>query len=107
VKTPFLLEVPQTHPTNRDKLQAFKSVNEIWTHSDKFDHSEGKWIALLLPGNPHGNLPYEDCMESEDPWDIVAGYCRVLEESGYLTNGKTERDAVEALCRKRGIPFDL
>lgn len=104
----MLIDVPRTPRNRKADIAEFKRANHIWTYSSgpAFEHC-GKWTALLLPGNPHSELPYGEDMDPKEPMEIIAGYCRVLEEAGFLVDGPTEREAIRALCGNLQIPCTL
>jgi hypothetical protein len=92
--TPNLLDVPPTHPTRQEILQAFKTRQGVWTYCGKgMKREEHPWEALLVPSGG----------EPDDPVSLIAGYCRLLEEAGLLVTGETELDAVQRLCAANEI----
>jgi hypothetical protein len=103
----LLFDVPPDTKSLKWKLNEFKAKNGVWTHCAP-PEIEGRWTALLMPGNPHINpIPYQDAFKTFEPMDIIAGYCRVLDDAGFLVTGETEREAIENLCRNLNIPFEL
>lgn len=111
MKQPALFNVPKDAPSHKERLDAFKVKIGIWTHNLEDDHSDSKWMAMLLPKSGNGAENYSDhrcyCDGSDDPFEIIAGYCRIMDETGRTANGETEREAVERLCDGLKIPFDL
>lgn len=107
MKQPLLLEVPKDAPSRKDRLKSFCAENGIWTYSCGPEFEDwNKWNAMLMPGNKSDiRVPYQDCFKSNDPMEIIAGYCRVLEETGFLVEGKTEWQTVQLLCANVGIAF--
>lgn len=109
MKQEQLFDIPKDRASQKELLHRFCKANGIWTHTitrAKASKDFPAWTALLLPSNPHGiELPY--VQDETEPMEIIAGYCRVLDESGMLVEGETEREAVEILCRNLNIPFEL
>lgn len=102
--TPMLLDVPATHPTRYERLQAFKTRQGIWTHRASFrTKEEHPWSALLVPRARLALAGYIDGDEPDDPMSLIAGYCRLLDEARLLVTGETELDAVQRLCSENNI----
>lgn len=97
--TPFLFEVPKTHPGRVDRLKALKKRQGIWTwHCKEFRREDHPWEALLVPRARRRLAGYSGTAESDAPEDLIMNYCRLLEEAGLLVSGETELQAVRALC---------
>lgn len=66
---------------------------------------------MLMPKDGDGKERYHDhrvyCNGSDDPLEMIAGYCRILQESGRVEYGHTEMDAIKNLCSENKIIFDL
>ncbi len=45
--------------------------------------------------------------KSDEPYELIAGYCRILEETQRSTFGHTEREAIKNLCADNQIPCNL
>ena len=111
MKTPNLLDVPKMAPSRRDKLKAFKAKHRIWTH--KFDSGdEFPWDAILLNQSYAAVKAYckeADPTQSDEDFafNLLRGACRLMDEAEYAVRGKTERDAIEELCKQNNIPFDV
>lgn len=106
--TPPLIDVPKTHPTRYERLQAFKERQGIWTH--KAPHrpkSEHPWSALLVPRARQFLAGYLDGDKADDPFSLIAGYCHLLDEACLLVTGETELDAVQRLCAENNIVCPL
>jgi hypothetical protein len=102
--TPNLLDVPPTHPTRQEILQAFKTRQGVWTYCGKgMKREEHPWEALLVPRARKMLAGYIGGGEPDDPVSLIAGYCRLLEEAGLLVTGETELDAVQRLCAANEI----
>jgi hypothetical protein len=102
--TPNLLDVPPTHPTRHEILQAFKTRQGVWTHNAHFrDRKEHPWSALLVPRARKMLAGYIGGGDPDDPVSLIAGYCRLLDEAGLLVTGETELDAVQRLCAANEI----
>jgi hypothetical protein len=101
MKTPSLLEV-ERQPT---KLELFKAKHDIYTH-----HSgslKPAWCALHMPTARTFGYGVTD---KSDFYDCVSKICRLLDESGVMGYGDTERGAIVATCKACGIevkPNDL
>lgn len=103
--TPFLFEVPKTHPGRADKLKAFKLRQGIWTwHCKDFRREDHPWEALLVPRARRRLAGYDGIAESDEPEALIMNYCRLLEEWGLLVSGETELQAVRNLCAANEIP---
>lgn len=105
-----LLNVPKMGPTRKETLRSFTSRVGIWTHSigRMATPDFPKWTAMLLPKNEWGiQLGHEHYCKSDDPWHIIAGYCRIMQESGYMDYGQTERDAVQRLCHNLNVACEV
>jgi hypothetical protein len=104
---PVLFDVPKDAPSHEQRLKAFCEREKIYTHhTPRMTREEHPWQAMLLPGNYRGiKIPYQESFKSDEPVEIIAGYCRILEESGFLATGATKREAVERLCLNLRIPF--
>lgn len=107
MKTPNLIDVSKDSPSKADKLEAFKKEHGIWTHRATIAKQDYPWSALLLPTNPHYELPYQEFVKDLEPVEIIAGYCRILDEAGFLVTGKTESEAIDRLCVNIGITQPL
>lgn len=98
-----LLDVPKMAPSREElsqrEIEYVKAQHGIWTHkSGAFKRGEHPWTALLLATGPCGaDIPYSAQMQRMTPMEMIAGYCRVLDEHGLLTTGETEREAMEEL----------
>lgn len=106
MKHPTLIDVPKDSPSKRERLEAFKKLHGIWTHNAGYEPKDEPWSALALNQsavalNGYGVKP------ADSPLDIIAGYCRLLDEWNLLVTGETEREAIRTLCEKNGIVFDL
>jgi len=97
VKQLCLLEVPTDSPTHRRRLQIFKRENGIETCNLK-----DEWMAAHLPSCRRFN--YGVTWESS-LFDCFVKVGRLIEEAGYATYGKSEREAVQNLCVSLGQPF--
>jgi len=106
-KQAMLLDVPKMAPSRFElaqrEIDAAKVIHGIWTNKCEFIRREDEpWTALLLPTGPCGaDIPYGEFMrEMESPEEMIAGYCRILEECGCLRNGKTEREAMDRIMER-------
>lgn len=106
MKTLTLINVPKTHPSRKEKLDAFKLKHGIETHTAGWDRKDFPWCACLMPKAKEIAGPY---MRGDKPdlFNLVAHAGRLLEEAGVLVTGETERMAVGTLCEENGIPFEL
>lgn len=107
-----LLEVPKDSPGRNDNIRAFKKKVGIWTHSSGEESTTEypKWMAMLMPVDGDGMKRYDDhraYCKSDEPNEIIAGYCRILQDSGRIDYGHTERDAIKNLCSENRITCDL
>lgn len=108
IKTPLLFEVPKTHPSKKEKMEAFKKLHGIETHyaGKGWTREDHPWSACLMPRAREIAAPY---VKEENPnlFDLVANAARLLEEAGVLVTGETERDAIRNLCEDNKIQCDL
>lgn len=110
---PMLLEIERDLSRARNVVvKAFKKKIGIWTHCSAGESTREfpKWMALLLPVDGDGVERYNDhrthC-KSDEPYELIAGYCRILEETQRSTFGHTEREAIRNLCADNQIPCIL
>jgi hypothetical protein len=107
-----LLEVPKDAPSHKALIAAFKQRVGIWTHSAHGESSPGwpKWMAMLMPTDGAGKERYSDhrhYCKSDEPLEIIAGYCRIMDESGRTGYGHTEKESIRELCSKNEIPCEI
>jgi hypothetical protein len=109
-----VLDVPKsTVQSRKARLAKLKKRFGIWTHNVGGESTVEfpKWMAMLLPKDGRGNERYSDhrvyCNGSDEPMDIMMGYCRIMEEAGRIQYGHTEEEAVRNLCEENKISFDL
>lgn len=115
MKHPVLFDVPPDPSRSRTRhLKEFKRKIGIWTHCTPFSTKDypdyERWMAMLLPKNGKGEENYSDhrayTKGSDEPMEIIAGYCRVIDDTGRCEYGKTEREAIKNLCDGLKIPFN-
>lgn len=112
MKQPMPLDVERDEKRARKAdVKAFKSKIGIWTHSGPGESTREfpKRMALLMPTDGDGVERYSDhraYCKSDDPFEMIAGYCRILEETERATFGHTEREAIRNLCEASKIPCD-
>ncbi len=64
-----------------------------------------KWVAVKVPTKRLDNgKPMKKPMSLPE---MFAWFGRLLDEDGWTGYGKTEKAAVEAVCKERGIEFKL
>lgn len=104
MKTPNLIDVPKDSKSRHERLREFKVEHWIWTH--KGNSEDYPWSALAYADALKALSGY-GLPESvrNDPMQVIAGYCRLLDDCGLLVIGETERDAVWKLCRNVGLEF--
>lgn len=103
MKTPALLEVPKTHPTAKERLNAFKVRHQIETLAMPGPSDPLKWCAVHLP--TARTFGYGVTAESSI-CDCVAKVGRLLDESGVMGYGHTEREAIMQTCAACNIEFN-
>ena len=105
MKTPFLLDVPRDRPTRAQRLKAFKKMYQIETHYfAHLDLDEFPWMACHMPSAR--KLGYG--VSAQDAMvEILFKVGRLADEAGITDYGKTEREAIRAVCENLGIPCDL
>lgn len=99
MKQAALLDVPRDRPTRSRRLKILKREHCIETH-----HSsacpEQPWLACHMPSARQIAEGYEDNFQHAQQmglYNLVAGYCRLLEESSVMVEGRTEREAIDNL----------
>lgn len=105
--TPLLLDVPKDSPNHKERIEEFKKRNGIETHSAgvKWRTEDFKpWCACHMP--TARKFGYGVTAES-DLFDCISKVGRLLDDSGVLGYGDTEREAVRAVCDAVNIPCDL
>lgn len=105
MKTQLLFDVPRTHPSARDKLNAFKYKYTIETwHTRGMRKEEHPWLACLMPRARKFGY---GVTEASNLFDCIEKVGRLLDEAGVCVTGETERLAIQELCKNNNIPFDL
>lgn len=102
MKHPRLFEVPPTAPTKAAKLKAFKEQHGIWTHRAPMQREDHPWSAMLFTAAKE-----RMGVQIKDPYEMIAGYCQLLDDIGLLVTGTSERDAIRRLCAVNDILFPL
>jgi len=98
MKTPNLLNVPKDSPTRKERIESFKKQYDIETHyCEALDDEHRPWMACKMDVAKRIRKPYRNS-ESNSLGAIMADVCRLLEESGTIAEGKTEREAIRQLC---------
>lgn len=105
MKTPNLLDVPKDSPTRKERIEDFKKRHGIWTYHC-YTPPEAPWDAMLVPKAAESLKGY-GVKPTDEPMEMIAGYCRLLDEWNLLVSGKTEREAIRTLCEHNGIPCEL
>lgn len=104
---PKLFDVPKDRPRRKQRLAAFKASNGIQTHFCADYRSGGNaWMAIHMPTatkalEGYGVKPDVSLME------LMAGYCRLLDEGGMIFEANTEAEAIRKCCVAAEIPCDL
>lgn len=94
----------RSRASRKAETDALKEKHGIWTHC--MNYGERDWLAISIPAS-HEMLEGYDLTEEEkiDPVMLMAGYCRLIEECGLLSEGhKTEYEAVKALSERLEKP---
>ncbi len=102
MKTPNLLEVPKTHPSRKEKLEAFKVKHGIFTHDAGPSSEDCRWLAMLVPKSREYLKDY-DLKPDAHPIELIASYCRLLEEAGLLVTGPSEGETVRYIRKINNI----
>jgi hypothetical protein len=103
-KHPTLFDVPKDSPSRQQRLDVFKKQHGIETHRALGKPSEWPWMAAHLPSARsfgYGVTPQSDL------FDCVMKVGRLMDESGVASYGRTEAEAVEAVCKAVGICFSI
>lgn len=107
MKTPALFDVPKDAPTRKERMKAFKIANDIETHyCQSWEDDWHPWLACKMDLAREIREPYRNS-ESNSLGAIMADVCRLVEESGVIAEGKTERDAIIQLCGNLDIVCSL
>jgi hypothetical protein len=97
-----LFKAAKTGPTKREKIDAFKREHSIWTYgSNKF-----QWDAILV-GKSRELLKEYGVTDQTDPFELIASYCRLIEEADLMATGASEIGAIRELCYRNNIPCPL
>lgn len=95
----FVKQVPRARNSHRDEVKSMKEKHGIFTYNCK---GAGDWMAMSMP----------ECVEKLKGYDLtdeektcgatlMAGYCRLLDESRMIEDGhKTEYEACRALVER-------
>lgn len=105
-RAPTLFDVPKDSPSRRDRLQAFKVKHGIWTHSASRSSGVGiaaQWIAVWVIGARKFLEGYGPEVATMTGMELIASYCRLLEEGDLMTEGRTEFEAIELLAIKNEL----
>jgi hypothetical protein len=90
---------------SKAELRAFCVANGIRTHSTGEPDSKemSKWVAVKVPPKnlADGRQPIPDSVAG-----MFGQFGRLLDDGGWAGYGGTEREAVEAVCNQRQIPFN-
>lgn len=97
MKTPNLIDVPKMAPSRRDRIKAFKELHQIETHHAQ--HMEPKSISWCACHLPTARTFGYGVTEESDLFDCVAHVGRLLDESGVMSYGGTEAEAIREVCR--------
>lgn len=107
MKQPKLLDVPKCAPSLKERIEAFKAKHSIETHCAGVKWRTGDfmpWVACHMPtARQYG---YGVTAES-DLFDCISKVGRLLDESGVMGYGDTEREAIRATCETVNIPCEL
>lgn len=96
----MLFEVPK----NKTRLEACKEKHGIETLDSDESMGDARWVAVLMPSARQLGYGLTDKSDFFEVWGKV---CRLLDETGLSGYGKTEVDAVVAVCRQNGIEVVL
>ena len=102
MRTPLLIDVPKTGLSRRQKLAAWKREHGIEMLHSAFRREEFPWLAAHLPSARR--LGYGVTADS-DLFDCFSKVGRLMDEAGIAAYGRTERDAIDEVCRNCGIPL--
>lgn len=106
MKTPNLIDVPKDSPTRKERLQAFKAKHGIQTHcAGPNCERDIRWLAVLFDESWKRWSVY--CKGDKTLFGLMAGACRLVDESEYSGYGPSELSAIRQLCTLNNIPFQL
>lgn len=93
-------------PTRKQRralaICAVKLRYGIFTHhAPHLDREAGRWCALWIP--PRGHKYHDPEWQSMTPIDLIAKCCIRLEDCGFLVTGKTEAEALIAVCKANDL----
>lgn len=106
MKQPLLFEAersPRRIVSQQKRIAAFKEQYGIWTHrSIAFEIDECRWMALWLR-KAHEAFPNQP----KEPVALISAVGRLIEDAGWMVEGKGELSVIRELCAKNSIPCDL
>lgn len=100
-REPTLFDVPKDSPSRRDRLSAFKAKHGIWTH--RSSSVPAPWTAVWVIGARKALGDYGPEVATMTGMELIASYCRLLEEGDLMTDGRTEFEAIELLAIKNEL----
>jgi hypothetical protein len=107
MKTLNLLEVPKDRPSKRELLHDFMARHKIETsHCKGLPREDYPWLACLMPRARQLGRCY-GVSETASLMECYSKVGRLLDDAEVTTYGRTEREAVEALCVANKIAFEL
>lgn len=90
-------------PTNRTKLDVWKERHGVWTHNSGALDGDRAWLAVAAK-QFIADLDVEKD-EATNLFELMANYCRLIDELGYNAEAADEESACFALAQKRGLPW--
>jgi hypothetical protein len=113
-----LVDVPKdaSVKSHKAKLAEFKARAGIWTNNSGVKRNAScpdyaPWMAMLMPKDGAGVERYSDhrgyTKGSDEPFEIIWNYCRIMDETGRTGYGHTEAESIRNLCKDNDIPCEL
>lgn len=100
---PELPRTPSRVSQVKAALETWKKENGVFTH--RANHMEHPWSALAFEKAKEVLSGYELSDEEKTyPGSLIAGYCRLLDDSGLLVCAGTELKACRALAESAKLP---
>ncbi len=96
-------EVPRG-PSRTDKIEAFKKLHGIQTHSNRDTGDPTRWVAVKIPPR---NLANGEPLGEMSLFDMFHEFGRLLDEGGFTGYGVSQLAAIRDLCAERKIECDL
>lgn len=107
MRHPKLFDIPPSAPSKAAKIKAFKERHGIWTHNaSHLPVEDERWSAMLI-ATARKRMAGYGATPTTPGEEMIASYCRLLDEMNLLVTGKGEISAIRTLCERNDIPCPL